>query len=283
MSDTPPASDTGSDTASDTGSETASETVADAPVPASAWTPPSSWPAEVRARWRAAASMPPTNIAGQAVQILADPRDGSLRAAAPNGRLTVAVGQTIESAWGNTTYDQTMQTFASSADRTNQWPAPNEGSLSYLVDSHTPWIFRNGAWHGLPLGYLAATQASEAATARTANSFATSSNFCPATVAVASGRQYRIEASCWASCTASSNPAIIGQIAAGTSAVGGTDTTRMPTSGIGQTCRVDAVYQATTTGNVTFASRWWMAGTSPTSWQFSATDPLRLVVSDIGS
>ena len=94
------------------------------------------------------------NTLGEAVPTFAD-GDGNLRAAAPNGRLVVAAGQTIASAWGNTTYDQTMQTFASAADRTNQWPSPNEGALSFLVDSHTAFLFRSGAWHGLPMGFRA--------------------------------------------------------------------------------------------------------------------------------
>lgn len=94
------------------------------------------------------------NAAGDEVPTETDPA-GIVRAAAPNGRLVVAAGQTIASAWGNTTYDQTMQTFASAADRTNQWPAPNDGALSWLVDTRTPWVFRAGAWRGIPLGYLA--------------------------------------------------------------------------------------------------------------------------------
>ena len=93
------------------------------------------------------------NTLGEIVPTVED-QDGNLRAAAPNGRLVVASGQTIASAWGNTTYDQTMQTFANVGDRTNQWPAPNEGALSFLVNSHTPFIFRSGAWHGLPIGYV---------------------------------------------------------------------------------------------------------------------------------
>jgi len=94
------------------------------------------------------------NALGQIVPTVTD-ADGIVRAAAPNGRLVVAPGQTIASAWGNTTYDQTMQTFASAADRTNQWPAPTEGAQSWLVDSHTPWVFRGGVWRGIPMGWIA--------------------------------------------------------------------------------------------------------------------------------
>lgn len=93
------------------------------------------------------------NSLGEAVPTITD-EDGSVRAVAPNGRLVVAAGQTIASSWGNTTYDQSMQTFSSASDRTNQWPSPNEGALSFLVDSRTPWIFRSGAWHGLPMGMI---------------------------------------------------------------------------------------------------------------------------------
>ena len=84
------------------------------------------------------------NALGEVVPVVTDD-EGVIRAAAPNGRLIVAPGQTIASAWGNTTYDQTVQTYANAADRTNQWPAPNEGAVSWLMDSHSPWIYRGGA------------------------------------------------------------------------------------------------------------------------------------------
>lgn len=121
----------------------------------------------------------------------------------PYGRLTVAAGQTISSSWGNTTFDQTMQAFASASDRTNQWPSPNEGAQSWLLDSHTPWIYRAGAWHGLPLGYLGsvvgpATQTDCGATATTVLSVP---------VAVTAGRRYRVSAQTLASQqTATGNP-----------------------------------------------------------------------------
>ena len=102
-----------------------------------------------RGAWRRA---PLRNTLGEVVEVVDD--DQGRRATAP-GRLVVVSGQTIASAWGNTTYDQTTQVFATAADRSNQWPAPNDGAMSYLADTGTPWQYRAGAWHGIPLGYMA--------------------------------------------------------------------------------------------------------------------------------
>lgn len=68
------------------------------------------------------------------------------RAAGTAGRLVVAPGQTVSSAWGNTTFDQTVVCFANAADRTAQWPAPHEGSVSWLDDQKRLYSYTNGAW-----------------------------------------------------------------------------------------------------------------------------------------
>ena len=130
------------------------------------------------------------NTLGEPVPTEADPQ-GDLRAVAPNGRLVVAAGQTISSAWGNTTYDQTMQTFATAGDRTNQWPAPNEGALSFLVDSHTPWLFRSGAWHPLPIGYLGSATGPASQT-----DYSAPTTVVAVSVPVVLGRRYRINGIC---------------------------------------------------------------------------------------
>ena len=94
-------------------------------------------PAALRAR-------PLRNAAGKAVDIEVDPL-GNLRAVA-GGRLVVAPGQTITSAWGNTTHDQTVLVFANAADRDNQWTAPHEGALCYLLDQHRQYQYSGTAW-----------------------------------------------------------------------------------------------------------------------------------------
>lgn len=62
------------------------------------------------------------------------------------GRLTVAPGQTIASAWGNTVADQSIVCFANAGDRDNQWPIPHEGSVCFLDDSKLIYAFRSGGW-----------------------------------------------------------------------------------------------------------------------------------------
>ena len=129
------------------------------------------------------------NALGEVVPLDAD-QQGIVRAVAPNGRLVVAPGQTIASAWGNTTYDQTMQTFASAADRTNQWPAPNDGALSWLVDSHTPWVYRAGAWRGLPAGFVASASGPASQT----DCGASMTTLVTLNANVVAGRKYRLNA-----------------------------------------------------------------------------------------
>ena len=68
-------------------------------------------------------------------------------ALAASGRLVVSPGETIGSAWGNTTYDQTTQVFNNAADRDNQWPAPKEGARCYLLDTHLTYLRHATAWH----------------------------------------------------------------------------------------------------------------------------------------
>ena len=129
------------------------------------------------------------NTLGALVPAASDP-DGNLRAsAAPVGRLVVAPGQTIASAWGNTVFDQTMQTYATLGDRTNQWPAPWEGALSYLMDSHTPWLYRSGAWHPLPIGFLISGTGPP-----TQTDYTVLASVVSLAAPVVSGRRYRISA-----------------------------------------------------------------------------------------
>lgn len=51
------------------------------------------------------------------------------------GRKTVVVGQVIDPVtWGNPVWDQSVQSFASAADRTTQFPAPQKGAKTFLED-----------------------------------------------------------------------------------------------------------------------------------------------------
>lgn len=65
---------------------------------------------------------------------------------AATGRLVVHPGDTILSTWGNTTYDQTVQTYLSTTDRDAQWPAPKDGAVAYTQDTGTVWVRRAGLW-----------------------------------------------------------------------------------------------------------------------------------------
>jgi hypothetical protein len=71
------------------------------------------------------------------------------------GRLVVAPGQVIGSDWGNHTNEQSVNRFASAADRTSQWPTPHDGAVSYLEDTDLFYGYSKGAWQ--VLGPAAAT------------------------------------------------------------------------------------------------------------------------------
>jgi len=81
-----------------------------------------------------------------------------------------------------------MIAFTNAAQRTADWPAPADGARSWLLDSHTPWVFRGAAWHPLPLGSLgsATGPASQTDVGATVTTLVTLS------VPVVAGRRYRI-------------------------------------------------------------------------------------------
>jgi hypothetical protein len=64
------------------------------------------------------------------------------------GRRTVAPGQDIASDWGNTVWDQSVQQFASAADRSTQFPAPKAGAVSWLDDVKQLETYNGTAWVG---------------------------------------------------------------------------------------------------------------------------------------
>ena len=88
---------------------------------------------------------PLRNALGMAVEAVVGP-DGALRAAGPSGRLVVAPGQTVSSAWGNTVFDNSVICFASAADRDTQWPAPHAGAVCYTLDTRSMWNHDGTAW-----------------------------------------------------------------------------------------------------------------------------------------
>lgn len=74
------------------------------------------------------------------------------------GRKTVAPRQTITSQWGNWTWDQSVQSFATLADRSTQFPAPQRGACC-TVDAMPGLLFQwNGtAWMTTQVGRVTPT------------------------------------------------------------------------------------------------------------------------------
>ena len=98
-----------------------------------------------KAAVRGRAERPMFNMAGDQINLLAG----------PTGRVQVSPGQTISSAsWGNPIWDQSVNCFASAADRDTQWPSPHDGSVAFQADTQTLWVHKAGAWHGLPMGVV---------------------------------------------------------------------------------------------------------------------------------
>lgn len=63
------------------------------------------------------------------------------------GRVQVAPGQVIQSTvWGNPLWDQSVQEFASVADRNTQYPAPHNGSVCWTAAEGQWWGYRSGVW-----------------------------------------------------------------------------------------------------------------------------------------
>lgn len=65
------------------------------------------------------------------------------------GRKQVAPRQTIASQWGNEVWDQSVQTFATIADRNTQFPTPKRGAVC-MLDSHPGilMLFDGANWIG---------------------------------------------------------------------------------------------------------------------------------------
>ena len=113
---------------------------------------------------------------------------------AVTGRLTVNPGDPIVSSWGNTTYDQTVECFASTADRDTQWPTPHDGAICYTGDTGTLWLRRAGAWQALavtspPQGFRATATGPAGQIDYTAFAVVVS-----LAVPVIAGRRYRLNA-----------------------------------------------------------------------------------------
>lgn len=92
----------------------------------------------------ALALRPLRNTLGKAAQVLVD--NGIISLAANSGRIVVAPGQSISSAWGNTVFDQSVICFASAADRDAQWPAPHAGAVCYTLDQRRVHVHDGTTW-----------------------------------------------------------------------------------------------------------------------------------------
>ena len=97
------------------------------------------------------------NRAGQRIRMARDSTGTPVATAGlPVGRVVVAPGLAVEaSEWGNTTYDQTVQVFANASTRSQQWPTPLEGARSWLMDSHSLWVYSQGKWASPAAGFVA--------------------------------------------------------------------------------------------------------------------------------
>lgn len=58
----------------------------------------------------------------------------------------VVTGEVIASTWGNDIRDRAVQRYANAATRTASVPAPEEGALSYLLDTNLVYVYDGAAW-----------------------------------------------------------------------------------------------------------------------------------------
>ena len=108
---------------------------------------------------------------------------------ASTGRITVNPGDLIASAWGNTTYDQTVQAYDNAGARDSQWPTPKDSAVAYTADTQTVWVRRAGTWRGLPLGWIAQTVGPASAV-----NVAQNTTIITLAAPVVAGRRYRLSA-----------------------------------------------------------------------------------------
>jgi hypothetical protein len=66
------------------------------------------------------------------------------------GRVVVNPGDIVASDWGNLVYGQSVNVFASAADRDTQWPTPPDGAICYTQAEPALWVRRAGQW--APMG-----------------------------------------------------------------------------------------------------------------------------------
>lgn len=73
---------------------------------------------------------------------------------ATTGRIQVAPGQTVASSWGNLVWDQSVQQFASAADRDNQIPSASRtpGMTVWLDDTKRLTTWTGTAWRDYAVG-----------------------------------------------------------------------------------------------------------------------------------
>ena len=71
----------------------------------------------------------------------------------------VVAGATIQSAWGNTIRDRTLQVFTDATERDAQWTNPPEGAHCLTLSTLAVWVRASGVWvplaaDGRPIGLL---------------------------------------------------------------------------------------------------------------------------------
>lgn len=211
---------------------------------------------------------PVFNMAGDQINLLAG----------PVGRVQVAPGQTISSAsWGNPVWDQSINCFASAADRDSQWLSPHVGAECYTLDTDSPWVYRTGGWKGRAKGWMAS--AVGPATQTDTGSTATAVISVPVTLV--QGRRYRVSVQ-----TLASQQTAAGTPVATISDTGGyvPGTVRVFFAvglAVGVAITGSAVYTllATATTSITFSL---MGSSSAGVCRFGASSS-QLTVEDIGS
>jgi hypothetical protein len=223
----------------------------------------------------AAQAEPLRNMAGELLEAVA-------LAGTPTGRIQVSPGQTIASTWGNTDWDQTVQCFASNADRDNQYPAPHDGALAYTADTATVWKYAGTGWHALP-GGVRLQNSINGPMNFTQTSFAAAANWSGlgGAVAVYTGRLYRIRCVIPAVTSFNGNSTSI-QLARDGVALGGVHLQAFITGALrvfGPTVEYVGPLAA---GTSVFGIRGWnsQAGTSIAA---EAGQPITYTVEDIGS
>lgn len=222
-----------------------------------------------RGALRATQERPVFNMAGDRIDLLA----------AATGRVQVSPGQTISSAsWGNPVWDQSVNCFASAADRDAQWPAPHDGSICWQADTNTFWARRAGVWRGLPMGVLAQVVATaNSGTTSTATTWMTAPAFGADGI-----RRVRVSFTGWANAGAV-NDIISLQLREGATVLQTVQARLAAAGGPGQTSLTGFWEGVPASGSHTYALIVALVGGTSAQGVATATSPAQLLIEDIGT